>query len=218
MVQLGEYKPGNLFNMTIMEDENNYISNQWNKDPKVSMHDRWPHKELLKRREIQFRMYANKEKTKNFVCMIINDYKNEKDTVNNYKVKTEIKGLQGQKLRFAQCDDHKIRSNGTLHTECSQPMEGNVLTSDHDGDETHSDGFCIEPLTYGGDSISIKVKDIFWISAINFVVGDDHSLATYKFAGGEGGLTGNVNGDGYVQGGAVPEIIIKLAGIPYPQA
>lgn len=91
-------------------------------------------------------------------------------------------------------------------------MSGNVLNANFYGLITHSDGFCVGPLTMDGNAISIKTTNVQKIEGINFL-GSDAKATQYSFAGGEGGLTGSVDGNGLVSNGALPEIIINPAGI-----
>lgn len=79
---------------------------------------------------------------------------------------------------------------------------------------THSDGWCVGPLRYNGNAISIAFESVQNFEGINFL-GSDSEATEFLFADPETGMSGSVDSTGLVQqDGTVPEIIIKPYGIP----
>lgn len=126
-------------------------------------------------------------------------------------MKSTIKSLSGEKLSWLQCDDWSgARNRG----ECKTPYSGTSLTASHYGLVTHSDGWCVGPLRYNGNAISIAFESVQNFEGINFL-GSDSEATEFLFADPESGMSGPVDATGLVQqDGTVPEIIIKPYGIP----
>lgn len=202
MVQFGPKSGNQLFNMSWSEDTGNAIAQTWAAGK--SMHDRWPQPELLRKRQLNLRLYHSPDKSSYMVCMIMNNYGGENDGLKNYYAEFEISALNGQTIGFAACDDMG---------ECKKPRTGTTLSAIHGGVVTHSDGFCVSPLQWNGNAISIKAKNIQNLEGINFQ-GSDGSMSEYTFYDGAPyGLTGDVSENGLVTNGEIPEIIINPAGI-----
>jgi hypothetical protein len=209
MVQLGSKKNGILFNMTYQTDRQNGMVKKFQNGGGASLHDSWPDKASLKLRQLNIRLYQSEDATEKFVCTIIGSWGGDNDGLGNYKVHSTITGRNGQPLRFMQCDDWSGKS-GT--GECAAPFSGTTLTANHNGMVTHTDGWCAGPLTGNGDSIGIKFDGVENIEGVNFLGGDGEA-SEFTFIDSNVGLIGEVDNNGLVHGGSVPQIIIKPFGI-----
>jgi hypothetical protein len=215
MVQLGSTKRAEqMFNMTWQKDKGDFITNRFASGRGAGMHGVWPDKEKLKPRQLNIHLYqGDADPSSKFVCAIINAYDIPEDGLGIYGVDSEITSLNGEAIRFMQCDDW---SGGSQSGECLSNSPGTALTAHHRGLAVFSDGWCVGPLHSNGNAISVKFSKISLMRGINFL-GSDGAVTEYSFFGSTvAGLTGDIDSNGLVTNGAVPEIIINLAGIEVP--
>lgn len=216
MVQVGSTKQRHtLFNQTWQTDTNAFMLNRFFKLGK-SMHDAWPAKDMLKNRQLNFRLYEAPEADfegdlgdlgtgtgkVRYACMIINNYGGPNDGLSNYQASTTITSL-GKDIRFLGCDDLN---------ECQNTkVPASALRAKHHGIVTHSDGWCAGPID-NETGIAIKVTGIENLEGFNFL-GGDGDVDEYGFRDNDIELKGTVDKNGLVTGGELPEIVIKPGGI-----
>jgi hypothetical protein len=210
-VQLGAKSASNMFNLTYQVDENDEMVASFDRGAGRAMNNRWPDSASLKPRQLNVRLYKSASGENRFACTVINTYGIADDGLGNYMVDTTIRSLNGNVLRFVQCDDWTAPAGPG---ECNLPLSGPTLTASHRGLPTSTDGWCVS-LPDDGSGISIKYTGIMKLNGINFL-GSDGARTEYPFQGSQDGLTGLVDSDGLVTGGEVPEIIVNPAGIAVP--
>lgn len=204
MVQFGSSSlnnaAGTMFNMTAMPDTDDFLAKTYGKG------DSWDHPETLQHRHITIRLYKSPTSGENMLCAIFNSYGLPNDGLGNYKIKSTVTGLNGQQLRWTFCDDR---------TECRGGPSSTLVTT-HKGMFTHSDGWCVKPVESDSGPINVKFSNVNKIEGITFQLSDGSDESYYFYDGGDFGMTGTVDTNGLVTGGAIPDILFDLGGIRVP--
>lgn len=203
MVQFGAATVRNvastMFNISLMRDTEDMITTSY------KMSDKWDHPESLRYRHINLRMYQATS-GEPFLCAVYNTHGIPSDGLGEMRVTATIKGLAGQDLRWVACDDRKECVGGPAST----------LRATHSLLFTHSDGWCVMPVSTDGDGISVKFDDVSGFEGVSFQLSDGVDDVYYFQDDADKGMTGTTDANGLVSNGAVPEIIFNLAGIQVP--
>lgn len=198
MVQFGAGSDTTMFNMSAFIDEGNFISKSY------EMHGKWKNANRLLRRYITLRMYDLDGEDNHMLCAIYNSYGISDDGLGNMKVKVEIKGKSGQSLEWVACDDIG---------ECKE-NKGSSLQGEHFLVSYLTDGWCVKPLEWNGNVVSVKFSDVHGMRGV-MMQSTAGREETFKF--GEGyGMTGSVDENKLVHGGSTPEILFDLKGMEVP--
>lgn len=214
MVQMGAKSVRSMWNMTFEKDSGDYLTKRFADGKGKSLHGAWPRRDALKARQINMRLYrGDSDPTRMLVCAIINTWGVGNDGLGNYAVESTVTGVDGLTLSFEACDDWSAAKGAG---ECKAPVSGTKLHARHSGIATLSDGWCVGPLDINGDAVSVKFSGVQRLEGINFLGSDGEEEEFTFLESGEDGLTGQVDKNGLVQNGVVPEIIIKPSGIPVP--
>ena len=204
MVQFGTASvnnvAGTMFNMSTLPDTDDFIVNRY------KMSDKWDNHETLRFRHITMRLYKSSVTGEHMLCAIFHTYGLPSDGLGSMSVSSTVKGVDGQMLQWAACDDKRECSGGP----------GGELRAQHALSFTHSDGWCVKPLEEDSGAISVKFSDVQGFEGISFQLSDGNEDA-YYFMDGTDGMTGAVDGNALVKDGDVPEILFDLAGIQVPQ-
>lgn len=198
MVQFGSASDATMFNMSAFVDEGNFISKSY------EMHGKWRNANRLIPRYITLRMYREKKQDGLVLCAIYNTYGIADDGLGSMTVSVTITGVSGQSLEWVSCDDIG---------EC-KGEKGNKLTGRHSLVSYLTDGWCIKPLEWNGNAIRVKFTDIDGMRGV-MMQSTAGREETFKFGGGHG-VTGSVDRNGLVRGGATPEILFNLKGVKVP--
>lgn len=153
-------------------------------------------------------MFQNDAQNEIFLCYVINKYFNTVDDGLGFMhTDVTISGADGQLMRWVACDD--------ASDSCLSPP-GTVLTSYFGNSADVTDGFCVKPLDYSGNSILLQVTNVEGARGIRFIR-PAQTVKEYLWADGPAnGMTGTVDANGLVSGGASPVIRINLQGILVP--
>lgn len=179
------------------------------------MEYQWSDRFHLVPRQINMRIYRTSDPEKLTVCMILNTYATERTPRPHslYNVDSKITGLNGQKLRFTQCDDYARAPDGSLISDCRNPETASVqLDASNEGMTTRTDGWCVGYLQRDGKAVKIELSNVYGMEGINFQNANG-TRTTFLFREKKAGLEGPIDHRGLVQGGKVPSIIIKLSGL-----
>lgn len=215
IVQIGEKSPTTLFNLEPFVDIGDKMKKMWAN--RTTVHDAWDYRDLLVPRQLNIRLYENEAKTELSVCMTVNTYNYRPKLYEDkwYTVTSEIVGLQGQMLRFTQCDDYERRGRRIISECANVETESSELVSKIRGLEYHTDGWCVGPLRKNGEAIRISLTGVNWLYGINFQNpdGSKHEFLFTKDM--QNGLTGKIRKQsGMVARGRIPDIIVNPSGIP----
>lgn len=204
MVQFGSATrhnvAGTMFNISLMPDAGDKITSSY------KMSDAWDHPETLRYRHITMRMYQ-RTSGEPFLCAVYNTYGVPSDGLGLMKVTVTITGLAGQALSWVACDDKKECTGGPSST----------LQATHSLVFTHSDGWCVMPVSAHGEGISVKFDNVNGFEGVTFQLSDAAEDVFYFRGDQDKGMTGTIDDNGLVSNGAVPEIVFNLAGIQVPQ-
>lgn len=205
MVQFGAASArnvnGNMFNMSMVPDVEDTITKRY------TMSDKWDHHETLKYRHVTMRYYKGTIGDV-MICGIYNTFGLPNDGLGQMRISVEIKSIGGNELQWVACDDR---------TEC-EGSPASTLKATHKLIFTHSDGWCVKPVDEE-DGISVKFSGIEGFEGITFQLSDgvDESYYFDSEASQALGMSGDVDGNGLVRAGEMPEIIFNLNGILVPQ-
>lgn len=201
MVQFGGASDATMFNMSAFTDTGDFITSTFN------MRDAWPRTDLLEHRMYTVMLYVNEAGDTHFLCVIINIYGAGDDNRGVQETDVTVTGVDGQTLNYVACDDVP---------DC--PVTTGVSISTFFGNAGHqTDGFCVAPIAYDGNSVTISLTNIEIAKGIRFLSPGGVVEKEYLFADGPGnGLTGNVNANGIVRDGTIPTITFNLNGILVP--
>lgn len=205
MVRFGGVESRELFNMSFLPDEGDFIAGEY------GMHDKWDHHETLKYRHVTLRLYKSSG-GEAFLCGVYNTYGLPNDGLGTMKVKVEVSSVGGGEMKWLACDDKR---------ECGAVGDGNsTLRASHRLLFTHSDGWCVTPVEDEG-GVVVRFSDMQGFEGITFQLAEEGE-GSYYFADEwhrqSFGLEGEVDANGLVSDGRVPEIMFNLAqGIPVPQ-
>lgn len=200
MIQFGRASAYSMFNMTAFLDEDNFIQQTY------AMHGNWRNVERLRRRFITVRIYKYDGMPGNMLCAIYNKNDYQEDGKGAMHVEVTIKGVSGQILQWAACDDEG---------ECYENSQ-TMLFGLHGILSEFADGWCVKPLESNGNAISLKFHAIHGMKGI---VLQSSAGPDQEFLFGEegaSGMRGTLNKYGLVQSGEIPEILINLQGIGIP--
>lgn len=198
MVQFGKASDATMFNMSAFVDEDNFISKSY------EMHGKWKNANRLTPRHITVRMYETDGEDNLMLCAIYNTYGIADDGLGSMGVSVRITGISGQDLEWVSCDDVG---------EC-KGERGNILTGRHLLVSYLADGWCIKPLEWNGNVVSVKFTDVYGMKGI-MMQSTAGREEIFNF-GGRHGVTGSVDTNGLVQGGESPDILFNLQGIKVP--
>lgn len=205
MVRIGNdtanYLGGNMFNMTAMSDDGDLITSTYR------MSDRWDNRKLLRFRHITMRLYRSPSSGEHLLCAVYNTYGHPHDGLGVMSVNVTVKGLDGQALRWVACDDRY---------EC-QGEASETLCASHKTSFPHSDGWCIAPIEADGRAVSVKFTNVNRFEGVSFQFSDAEEDEHLFIEGKENGFKGEVDFNGVVTDGEVPEITFNLSGMEVPQ-
>lgn len=198
MVQWGPANGGNMFNMSAFVDVNDFITTTYD------MAHVWPNPSYFESRWHIVMLYVNNAGDTHFLCHIINSYDDGDDGLGPMETNVTITGVDGQIMEWAACDD--------AADSCQSPSAVSI-TSYFGNAADVTDGYCIKPIDYSGNTVTIQVTDVQGAKGIRFVQ-PSGTVREYLFANGPAnGMTGTVDANGLVTNGFMPAITFNLNGI-----
>lgn len=187
--------------MSAFVDTNDFITTNFD------MAHVWPNPSYLESRWHTIMLYANDAGDTHFLCHIINTYNDGDDGLGMMEANVTITGVDGQVMEWAACDDA---------VDSCQLSSGVSISSYFGNTADLTDGYCIKPIDYSGNTVTIQVTDVQRARGIRFVQ-PSGTVREYLFANGPGnGMTGTVDASGLVSSGYMPAITFNLNGVMVP--
>lgn len=190
-----------MFNMTMFTDTSDFITTTYD------MRNRWPHKTRYEHRWHTIMLYKNNANTEFFLCYVINTYDAGDDGFGIMEMDVTISGDDGQIMQWVACDDPN---------DSCQTGPANSISSYFGNAAFVTDGFCIKPVDYSGNTFTISVSNVQRARGIRFIRPAQTVKEFLWSDGAVNGMTGAVDGNGLVTNGAAPPIKVNLAGLPVP--
>lgn len=202
MYQFGTASDETMFNMTFFTDTADFITSTY------QMRNVWPQRTRYEQRWHTVLMFKNDAGNDYFLCYVINAYFNVADDGLGFMhTDVTVTGADGQMMRWVACDD--------ASDSCLTP-QGTVLTSYFGNAADVTDGFCVKPLDFSGNTIELQVTNVEGARGIRFIR-PSGTVKEFLWAdGATNGMTGTVDANGLVTGGASPVIRVNLNGLIVP--